>query len=417
MPEVCVRLSDMVTSDPEAKELLKLIPTMPSITDLQLVDTDLSACCRQTNGLIKFIGRHSKTLKRIYLISVCIRKWILPKLAVTEALKELELFVVVSKLDIDEDKAEHISEQRALDYINGKNNAQTPYDQRDRETELHTHEAISNVDTWQTAALDEHGIAYDIGARWIKDPVTSLWSDSNGVFYNPATDTELDDPEGKSYEPEDDTRITQGQRSWNPELGLWRDGITGRLKRFAIDRETLDKPDGPDRDDRELQSNASESDKGSESSALHFFNAGEEEEYYLRAEMAPRWDRGRDATGQVWFWNEPESTAEATPYGWNLLYFVAQTNEVVGSEIPQPGSCDSLTLHKYEDNPMWDEREFDEVGMYELLPPPADFERHSKKGWTDGLNECLGLDRRRPDIEASRQMEPNSSAQQRQPLR
>lgn len=89
--------------------------------------------------------------------------------------------------------------------------------------------------------------------------------------------------------------------------------------------------------------------------------------------------------------NEPESTAEATPYGWNLLYFVAQTNEVVGSEIPQPGSCDSLTLHKYEDDPMWDEREFDEVGMYELLPPPADFERHSKKEWTDELNESLGL--------------------------
>jgi hypothetical protein len=480
MTELRVRLPDMgpfmfpfmvpqipptVKPDPDAKKLLKLIPTMPNLTDLWIVDPDLQivapdvhtdANYAQTNGIIKFIGRHSKTLKKVYLISVCIKKWILPKLAAMEGLKELKRFVVVSKIDIDEDKAEHISEQQALDYINGRNNAQIPYDHRDGETELHTHDAIFDVDTWRTAAFcdtrdnkwrergydpidvkrldyeiqdrrDEHGVAYDLGARRIKDSVTSLWSDSNGVFYDPATDTEVDDPEGKSYEPKDDTWTTQGQRTWNSELGLWRDGITGRLERFAIDRKTWDKPDDPDRDDRELEPNASESHQGSESSALYLFNAGEEEEYYLRAEMAPRWGWGRDATGQVWFWqvsstaghatevwrfqhkgeyayghepldfwcdwrerNEPESTAEATPYGWNLLYFVSETNEVVGSEIPKPGSCDSLTLYKYEDDPTWDDGVLG-VDMYRWLPPPSNFERLSKKKWTDVYKECLNF--------------------------
>jgi hypothetical protein len=35
--------------------------------------------------------------------------------------------------------------------------------------------------------------------------------------------------------------------------------------------------------------------------------------------------------------NEPGSVAEAALHGWNLLYFVAETNKVAGSEIPQPG--------------------------------------------------------------------------------
>jgi hypothetical protein len=77
---------------------------------------------------------------------VGIKKWILPELAAMKVSK-LERFVVVSKLNMntDEDKTEHISEKKAIDYIKGVENAQIPYEQGDRETELHTHD----VDTWR----------------------------------------------------------------------------------------------------------------------------------------------------------------------------------------------------------------------------------------------------------------------------
>ncbi|KAM0322646.1 hypothetical protein ACHAPQ_008936 [Fusarium lateritium] len=471
--------------DPSVEDLLSIIPTLPSLTELHLADLDLNDN-QYTKGFVKFISRHAKTLKRVYLTSVSIKKWALPKLAAMELL-QLKRFVVVSKLEIDEtteedfddidkdyDEAldtvlhedfdtffsehyngeffekqvEHISEQVVLDYINGKNDPNgerllPPYGIEYRNTELHTHDAIFDIDTWRTAAIcdtrddkwmergydpmvvqcldfemrdqrDEHGIAYDIGARRIKDPATSLWIDSNGVLYNPATDEEMDDTDGRSYEPEDESWITQGRRTWNSELGLWRDGTTGRLEKFAIDREILHKPGAHGCDEWRLDFPSQEPAEGSEIFDMRPFYANEEDEYCLRAEMAPRWDWGRDPTGKVWFWqasgieghatevwyfehkgerayghepldfwhdwrerNEPESMAEATPYGWNLLNFVADKT-MVGSEIPQPGLNDSLSKYRKRDDPMRNEFDLDR-----LLPVPADFEMHSKKKWIE----------------------------------
>ncbi|KAM0294590.1 hypothetical protein ACHAO9_001024 [Fusarium lateritium] len=464
--------------NPSVNDLLSIIPTLPSLTELHLVDLDLPKN-QQTKGFVKLISRHAKTLKGVYLTFMSIRKWALPKLAAMKSL-HLERFVVVSKLEIDETieedldnesdkdydedfdtvfpedfdkqflekKVEHINEQVILDYINGKNDVDgerplPPYDIEYRNTELHTHDATFDIDTWRTAAIcdtrdnkwmergydpivvqrldfemrdqrDKHGFAYDTSARRIKDPVTSLWIDSNGALYNPVTDEEIDNADGRSYEPEDESWITQGQRTWNSELGLWRDETTGRLEKFAVDREIFDKTDIQGYDERDLDFPSHESEEGSETLDMRPFYANEEDEYCLRAQMAPRWDWGRDPTGQVWVWkvsgtagyatevwyfehkgeyayghepldfwydwrerNEPESTAEATPYGWNLLNFV-EDNTMVGSEIPQPGSCDSLSKYKEWNDWIWETSD-----LFRSLPFPADFEMHSKKKWTE----------------------------------
>ncbi|KAH6958124.1 hypothetical protein FAVG1_04148 [Fusarium avenaceum] len=157
---------DMATPDAEVPELLSLIPTLPVLTELHLVDPDLRECPEHTSGLIEFIGRHSKTLKRIYLISVSIKKWILPELAAIK-LSELERFVVVSKLDMDKDeeKTEHVSEKRAVEYIKGKPNSRIPYQEGDRETELHTHD----VDTWRKGSFEKRGKKWKEGEHYPKD--------------------------------------------------------------------------------------------------------------------------------------------------------------------------------------------------------------------------------------------------------
>ncbi|CZR37434.1 uncharacterized protein FPRO_02306 [Fusarium proliferatum ET1] len=94
----------------------------------------------------------------------------------------------------------------------------------------------------------------------------------------------------------------------------------------------------------------------------------EEDEYLLRIENSPRWDWGRDANGQVWYWevsgtaghatatwrfkhngefayghepldfwddwyDESGDKAKSTPYGRNLHAFIA--SDRLGSEIPQ----------------------------------------------------------------------------------
>lgn len=157
---------DMATPDSVVPELLSLIPTMPDLTELHLVDPDLHAGDQQTSGLIEFIGRHSKTLERIYLISVDIKKWILPELAAIK-LSKLERFVVVSKLDMDKDeeKTEHVSEKKAIDYIKGEENAQIPYEEGDGETELHTHD----VDTWRKGSFEKRGKKWKEGEHYPKD--------------------------------------------------------------------------------------------------------------------------------------------------------------------------------------------------------------------------------------------------------
>ncbi|KAM0350157.1 hypothetical protein ACHAPU_003321 [Fusarium lateritium] len=461
--EACSEMSEY-EPNPSSHSLLSLMPRFPSLTELHLVDIDLDGVDR-TLQIVKLIRHHAQTLKRVYINSMYIEKWALRKLAKKRALK-LDRFVVTSREDIDDDdesgeyygedysgcfplaKCKNISEEVALAFINRNSNPHgsqplLPYDRKDRHTELHTNDAIFDIDNNKTAAIcetrdnkwmgrgydssdvrrldfemrdrrDEHGIAYDIGARRINDPVTGLWIDSNGVFYNPVTDEEIEYPESRSYEPDDDSWATQWQRIWDPKLGLWRDGENGRLKKHATDRDTLEIPESQPETDPLFEIKSEE-----DLTDMRAICVQDDEEFCLRVEMAPRWDWGRDTEGRVWFWkvsgagghatevwyfehkgehaygHEPlefwhdwfengldSSRAEATPYGWNLSYFVTETNEI-GSKIPSD-TCDSLSMYEPEKDPM-------EGPLYEdmksVLPFPADFEVHAKMKWTDAYFE------------------------------
>lgn len=181
------------------------------------------------------------------------------------------------------------------------------------------------------------------------------------------------------------------------KMGLWRDG-QGKLK-FATEREL------PER----LKVPAESQDSDFYSDMQPFYDR-EEDEYLLRIENSPRWDWGRDAKGQVWYWqisgtaghateawrfehngeyaygnepldfwddwyDEPGDTAEGTPYGWNLAAFLASNK--LGGEIPQWDTCKSLRLYCQEDDPMAKR----DLRFY--LPKPVDFEVWSDKSWDE----------------------------------
>ncbi|KAF4997014.1 hypothetical protein FGRMN_4154 [Fusarium graminum] len=421
--------------------LLSLVPRFQSLTELHLVDIDLNRV-DQTPAIVKLIGRHAQTLKRVYLISMHIEKSLIFQLAKNRELR-LERFVVTSREDIDDSedydmdydedsdgwisvvKGKNISEEVALDFINRKsdsydNQSLLPYDPKDSHTELHTHDAIFDIHTQQTAAIcetrdnrwiergynpsdvqrldfemgdrrDEHGIAYDIGARRIKGPVTSLWIDSNGVFYNPVTDEEVEDPEARSYEPENDSWATQWQCTWDSDLGLWRNVENGNLRKFAIDRDASEIPQCQHEID-DIVGLAF----GEDLNDTHAIRAQDEDEFFWFWQVS---GTGGHAT-EVWhfehkgehayghepldFWHDwyengsDSSRAEATPYGWNLFYFVTEAIDA-GSAIPS-GTCDSLSMYEPERDPM--EEPFGR-GTQSVLPFPADFEVHTKMKWTD----------------------------------
>ncbi|EXA48685.1 hypothetical protein FOVG_05360 [Fusarium oxysporum f. sp. pisi HDV247] len=226
-----------------------------------------------------------------------------------------------------------------------------------------------------------------------------LWADLNKNFYDPVTDEEVDDPFEKREPPNDDSWTAQGQRTWDSEMGLRRDG-DGKLKKFATERELPERPEVPDEDE--------DSDFNID---MQPFYDREEDEYLLRIENSPRWDWGRDAQGDLWYWqvsgtaghatetwrfenkgeyaygNEPldfwddwyddrGDEAEATPYGWNLVAF-SECHEL-GSEIPQRGTCESLRRYSIDNDPV-----ASDVYVRMNLPKPADFEVWSNLPWSE----------------------------------
>ncbi|KAM0548790.1 hypothetical protein ACHAPJ_009787 [Fusarium lateritium] len=431
----------------DTPNLIGLIPTLPRLTEVHFVDTyveedQLTGMDRDdifygrdlpVSASIEFICRHAKTLKRVYITSSAIEKRALEQLASLNSL-QLERFVIISGDDLDEDRQEHISEETILAYINRVNEYDQqrpplPYLKEEQDTELHTHDAIFDNDACMDAALydtrdnrwekrgydpsdvqlldsraldqrDEHGIVHYVGVGRTKNDDTGLWIDFDGVYYNPSTDEEISDPENKSYQPSDDSWTTQGQRTWDWDLGLWKDLETGKLFRFTVDREPLGRPQFHNLDFYK------------DDSYMRPFYDKEEENHLLRVEGAPRWDWGRDQEGRIWYWqasgtaghktemwyfehkdehayshdplefwddfyDEPEDKAEATPFGWRLAFF-AQKTDAVGSEIPQQGTCKSLTLYEASDDPM-----FHKEDWWRELPAPEDIDVYSKKDWYD----------------------------------
>jgi hypothetical protein len=385
---------------------------------------------------IEFVGRHSKTLKRVYITCSGIRKQVIKQLASLNSL-QLERLVITSGDDIEEfyayemQRQSHVSEKALLDYVNrveasGKR-PPLPYGKEQRDTELHTHDAIFDNDACIAAAVfdtrghgweqrrytasdvrildamalerrDERGIAHYIGARRTHDDDTGLWIDVNGVFYDPRTDQEIDNPVGL-YQSKDNSWTIQGQRSWDTELGLWKNTETGKLSRFAVDkeswRERINHYSDPDTSDLDMRP----------------FYDEEDECHWLRIEEAPNWDWGRDQDNRVWYWqatsaasghatemwffrhedehayghdplefwedwySNPDDRAEATPFGWSLACFTLRQDRT-GSEIPQHNACKGLTMYERSDDPM-----FLEGDWWKHIPAPPDLDIHYKQDW------------------------------------
>ncbi|KAG7415781.1 hypothetical protein Forpe1208_v006796 [Fusarium oxysporum f. sp. rapae] len=362
-----------------------IIPTLPELANVEFVEMNLIG--RPEDPLISetvdFIRRHAKTLKRLCFTSSVVKGFFLAELSNLNMLRS-ERFVIASEDDTDDD-----------DYGNVTNNGSESHGENmhgGEETQTSTHTLIFDSTTCERAAFyatrdnlwkergynlkdvkaldsatlerrDEHGIAHDIGPGSIYHFETGLWVNSDEIFYDPVADEEVDDHFEKRELPKDDSWTIQGQRSWDSETGLWRDG-DGKLKKFATERGLPERPEVPDEDE------------GSDFDIdMQPFYDREEDEYLLRIENSPRWDWRRDAEGDVWYWkvsgtvghateiwrfehkeefaygNEPldfwddwyddrGDKAEATPYGWNLVAF-SECHEL-GSEIPQRGTCESV---------------------------------------------------------------------------
>ncbi|KAF4948159.1 hypothetical protein FGADI_9854 [Fusarium gaditjirri] len=388
-----------------------------------------------------FIRRHAKTLKRVYFTSSVVQASFLAELANLNLL-QLERFVIASEDDTDDDEYgnitnngseslgenmhENITEHALLAYINRTDD---PFQKKSlptsrfigEETQISTHTLIFGTTSCECAAFhstrdnrreergynlkdvkalerDEHGIAHSNGPRRIYHFETGLWVDSDENFYDPVTDEEVDDPFEKREPPKDDSWNIQGQCTWDSETGLWRDA-EGKLKKFATERELLERPEVPHEDQ--------DSDFDID---MQPFCDREEDEYLLKPENSLRWDWGRDAQGDIWYWqvsgtaghateiwrfehkgeyaygNEPldfwddwyddrGDKAEATPYGWNLLAFF-ECHEL-GSEIPQRGTCESLCHYNAGDDPV-----FFDVEVRKNLPKPAEFEAWLNVPWS-----------------------------------
>ncbi|KAK2135769.1 hypothetical protein NOF04DRAFT_11046 [Fusarium oxysporum II5] len=72
-------------------------------------------------------------------------------------------------------------------------------------------------------------------------------------------------------------------------------------KKFATERELPERPEVPDEDE--------DSDFNID---MQPFYDREEDEYLLRIENSPRWDWGRDAQGDLWYWQVPGTAGYAT---------------------------------------------------------------------------------------------------------
>ncbi|QGI90854.1 hypothetical protein CEK26_003923 [Fusarium fujikuroi] len=420
-----------------------VIPTLPKLVIVEFVEVKSignpkGAWISQT---VAFIRRHAKTLKRLYFTSATVGRSFLTDLSRLNSLY-LDTFVISSGDDTDNDGDEYdegcgydsdsdsdsvfsgvkmherMNEQIVLAYVN---RAEDP----DQKSPLPSY-IVFDTTTCQLSAFhatrdnlwqkrgydlkdiealdsatferrDEHGIAHSLGPRRIYHIETGLWVDSDEVFYDPVTDEEVDEPFENREMPKDDSWTVQGQHTWDSEMGLWRDG-RGKLKKFAAERELQERPSVP----------AEGQDSDFHIDMQPFYDR-EEDEYLLRIENSPRWDWGRDANGQVWYWevngtaghatetwlfehngefvyghepldfwddwyDEPGDKAESTPYGWNLYTFLASNR--LGSEIPQRSTCKPLRLYCKKDDPMYGNND-----LFRHLPKPMDYEVWSDEQW------------------------------------
>ncbi|KAG5792524.1 hypothetical protein H9Q69_008419 [Fusarium xylarioides] len=405
-----------------------IIPTLPKLTSVEFLEMKGIGPARDAwvSRTVDFIRRHTKTLKRLHFTSMNVYGSFLTELANLNSL-HLDTFVIASGDDTENDSDdygedcgdyydsdsslsdrtahERMNEQAVLSYVNRPDNP----DQKSplpsnigKQTRISTHSLVFDTTTCELSAFhatrdnhwqkrgydlkdikaldsatferrDEHGIAHSLGPRRIYHFETGLWVDSDEVFYDPVTDEEVDEPFEQREKPKDDSWTVQGQHTWDSEMGLWRDG-QGKLKKFATEREFPERPKVPAEDD----------DSDSNTDMQPFYDR-EEDEYLLRIENSPRWDWGRDAKGQVWYWqvsgtagyateswrfehngeyaygneplefwddwyDDPWDKAEATPYGWHLADFLA--SDRVGSEIPQWSACQSLPCYCEKHSPV-----------------------------------------------------------------
>ncbi|RBQ96438.1 hypothetical protein FVER53263_05928 [Fusarium verticillioides] len=425
--------------------------TLPKLTSVEFVEMKGIGRARDAwvSRTVDFIRRHTKTLKRLRFTSMIVFGSILTELVNLNSL-HLDSFVIASGDDTDNDDYgedcadvydsddslsdrttyERMNEQAVLSYVNraGNPDLKRPLPSNIRpQTWIFTHSLAFNTTTCELSAFhatrdnhwqkrgydlkdikaldsatferrDEHGIAHSLGPQRIFHFETGLWFDSDEVFYDPVTDEEVDNPLEKREKPKDDSWTVRGQHTWDSKMGLWRDG-QGKLKKFATERELPERPKVP----------AEDQDSDFYSDMQPFYDR-EEDEYLLRIENSPRWDWGRDAKGQVWYWqvsgtaghatelwrfehngeyaygnepldfwddwyDEPGDTAEGTPYGWNLAAFLASNK--LGGEIPQWDTCKSLRLYCKEDDPMAKR----DLRFY--LPKPVAFEVWSHKSWDE----------------------------------
>ncbi|KAI1011486.1 hypothetical protein LB504_002193 [Fusarium proliferatum] len=424
-----------------------ILPTLTKLVSVEFVEMKGIGWpeCAGISQTIAFIRRHAKTLRRLYFTSATVSGSFLTKLSRLNLL-HLDAFVIASGddtdndgdyygegcgYDSDSDSATHerMNEQTVLDYVNQVDDPDQkpplpPY--IGQQTQISTHSLVFDTTTCELSAFhatrdnlwqkrgydlkdiealdsatferrDEHGIAHSLGPRRIYHIEAGLWVDSDEVFYDPVTDGEVDEPFEKREKPKDYSWTVQGQHTWDSEMGLWRDG-QGKLKKFAAERELPERPQVP----------ADDQDTDFDTDMQPFYDR-EEDEYLLRIENSPRWDWGRDANGQVWYWeasgtgghateiwrfehngefayghepldfwddwyDEPGDKAESTPYGWNLHAFLA--SDRLGSEIPRWSACNSLDIYCKEDNPINGNND-----LFYYLPKPMDFEVWSDQPW------------------------------------
>ncbi|KAI7770913.1 hypothetical protein LZL87_004700 [Fusarium oxysporum] len=277
-----------------------IIPTLPKLANVEFVEMNLIG--RPEDPLISetvdFIRRHAKTLKRFCFTSSVVKGFFLAELSNLNML-QLERFVIASEDDTDDDDDYgnvtnngseshgenmhgYIIEQEVLAYVNRADDLNQekslPTSRfRGEETQISTHTLIFDTTTCERAAFyatrdnlwkereydlkdakaldsatlergDEHGIAHDIGPGRIYHFETGLWVDSDEIFYDPVADEEVDDHFEKRELPKDDSWTIQGQRTWDSETGLWRDG-DGKLKKFATERGLPERPEVSDEDE------------------------------------------------------------------------------------------------------------------------------------------------------------------------
>ncbi|KAM0343760.1 hypothetical protein ACHAPU_008187 [Fusarium lateritium] len=400
---------------------------------------------------VDFILRHAKTLRRVYINCSKIRKQVVKQLASSHSL-QLERFVVTSGDDFEnvddyeefgetgKERQQHVDEQALLKYINHVDRSgrhpPLPYTLKQRGTELHTHDAIYDNDAYMNTAIsdtrglkwkergyelsdvqlydsqaserrDQHGLSHHIGVRRTKDTGTGLWVDIDGVYYDPRTDEDVENPV-ELYQSSDDPWMNQGQRVWDPELGLWRNTETGALSRFAIDRASLKLP----------EIHSIEFITGDNNIDMQPFYDQEEENHLLRIEGAPRWDWGLDENNKIWYWqttsstghatemwrfehngeyaygtdplefwddwyNEPGDKVEATPFGWNLALFF--TNPYGAADgIVQDINCKGLTSYNVFQDPMFQDQDW-----WRCMPAPVGIDMNSDKDWYHVFNGAI----------------------------